>query len=428
MKTRFMVLGLLAALCLAGAGHFTSASGQTPTPTSSPEPSPTPTSGPLGSISGRVYVDVNNDGTFGGPDVPLSFPLDLFLVDITGPVIATGGSSANGAYEFADLPPGNYFLFVNLPIVACAVPVFRFDWVGEPPGQFSCGNPQLSTPSRTVNLGAGQSLTNIDFPQVPASNEIAARIWLNAAPLSPQHSVRVTAGGNPCWSTAVTTGQTLANVPVSRYSARLEPLDDPRCHNGNLDLQIDSQSLGISKPWDEFWRESLLPLPARPLGWQYDPAIPPFLGISGQAIEAGTVTPQNVSRHEGALLRDGTEIQAFVGATLCGTTLTKTLTGPAGLFGGNLFGLVVPPASVKSGCGTPGATVSFCVGDFKAQQPASGPFSYFQSPEAKPVQWAAPALADITLEPTNEPCLPADPRAPDPKLPISLPLTGGPPE
>ena len=108
MKTRFIVLGLAAVLCLAGAETFQAASGQTPTPTGSPEASPTPTSGPLGSISGRVYMDVNGDGVFGGPDVPLEFPLSLFRRDEIGPQppFLGQGSAGDGTYRFTDCLPG----------------------------------------------------------------------------------------------------------------------------------------------------------------------------------------------------------------------------------------------------------------------------------------------------------------------------------
>jgi hypothetical protein len=429
MKRKLAAMGLAVAVLLSGSLQLgiDPASSQTPTPTSAP--------GPTGSISGRVYVDVDANSSFGGPDVALALPLDLFFIDVSGPPIAAGGPSSDGAYEFQDLPPGNYRLHINVPIIACAQPIGipPFDWVGEVTRLFLCGNPQFSTPQRDIVLGAGETLANVDFPQLPTSYEISARVWLNAALLTAQNSVIVTAGGNPCWTAQVNTGQTLAGVTVSRYSARLEPLNDLRCQSGNLDITIDGRAVGLTKPWDQFWMESLIPYGTRPLAFQQDVAIPGFLGISGQVAEAGTVTPQNVAQHQGILVPDGTTVSAFVGNTACGEARTKALTTapsqahPNGEFGGNLFGLVVTPANVKTACGAPGALVTFCVGDFKARQPAAGPFSYFQSPEAKPVQWAAPALADVTLEPTMEACLATDaPPGPAPeRLPTSLPSTGG---
>jgi hypothetical protein len=429
MKRRFTAAGLAVAALIAASLQLgiNPANGQTPTPTS----------GPLGSISGRFYVDVDPNNSFGGPDVPLGLPaasLELFSLDVGGPPLAATSSSSDGTYSFDGLPAGQYRVSINIPIVACAVPfVPPFDWVGEPSRLFLCGNPQFSTPQRDIVLGAGETLANVDLPQLPTSYEISARIWLNAAPLTAQNSVMVTAGGNPCWNAQVNTGPTLAGVTVSHYSARLDPLTDPSCQSGNLDITIDSRAVGLAKPWEEFWKESLFPFGARPLSLQLDVAIPGFLGISGQVAEAGTVTPENVAEHQGALLADGTRVTAFVGNTACGEARTKALRSaptqaqPNGEFGGNLFGLIVPPAGVKTGCGTAGAEVTFCIGDFRARQPAAGPFSYFQSPESKPVQWAAPALADITLEPTTEPCLAvaATPGLAPEQPPASLPATGG---
>jgi hypothetical protein len=427
VKTRFIVLGLAAALCLAGAQAFQSASGQTPTPTDSPAPSPTP--GPLGSISGRVYVDVNANGAFDGPDAPLVFPLEIFSMDVGGTRLAFINSSSDGTYQFPNLPPGNYFLTINLPIPACVAPIQPFSWVGDTVHGVGCPFVELTTRDSVVALGSGENATGIDFPEIPRSYDVAARIWADGKPLSPQDRVIVTVGGRPCWNAQINPSVTAAGVPVSYYFASLRPSGDPTCQGGDLDITINGRSAGATTPWNSFWRDSLFSLGARPLNQSSDAFFtsldleaPPFLGVTGQVAQAGTVTPQNVPQHQGALVGDGTEVRAFVGTTLCGTAATKALTGSQGQFGGNLFGLIVPPSTVKPGCGTPGASVLFCVGDFKARQPAAGPFSHFLSPEAKPVQWSAPAFADITLEPTSEPCLAADSR-----LPISLPETGGPP-
>ena len=246
---------------------------------------------------------------------------------------------------------------------------------------------------------------------MPPSYDVTARIWLNASPVSTaNNSVAITAGGRECWTAQINRTLTTAGIPVSFYNASLLPSSNPACEGGDLDITIDGRPAGATSQWSRFWRDSLFSPAARPLNQSSDAflssvdlEVPPFLGISGQAVEAGTVTPETVSTRQ--LVPDGTEVRAFVGTTACGSTKTKTLTTSTGGFGGNIFGLIVPPASVKPGCGTPGAAVSFCVGEFKARQPAAGPWSSVQSPEAKPVQWAAPALADITPEPTAEPCV-----------------------
>jgi hypothetical protein len=103
-------------VCIVGAYQtgLYPASGQTPTPTS----------GALGSISGRVYVDVDANGSFGGPDAPLVFPIDLFNLDVGG-LPATTNSSIDGSYQFSDLPAGNYQLSINLPVFPVPSPSNR---------------------------------------------------------------------------------------------------------------------------------------------------------------------------------------------------------------------------------------------------------------------------------------------------------------
>ncbi len=206
MKRRLTVMLLAVSVCIVGAyqSGLYPASGQTPTPTST---------GPLGSIPGRVYVDVDANGAFGGPGVPLGFPIDLFNLDVGGLPVATANSASDGSYQFADLPAGNYNLAINLAIIACALPagIPPFDWVGEITRLFLCGNPQFSTGQRDVVLGEGEALTDLDLPQLPTSYDISARVWLNATPLAAQIRVAVTAGGNACWNTQANTGPTLAD-------------------------------------------------------------------------------------------------------------------------------------------------------------------------------------------------------------------------
>jgi|SRR5438309_1408301 len=68
MKRRIAAMLLAVTTCLVGVYQtgLYPASGQSPTPSSSP--------GPLGSISGRVYVDVDANGSFGGPMFHSGFP------------------------------------------------------------------------------------------------------------------------------------------------------------------------------------------------------------------------------------------------------------------------------------------------------------------------------------------------------------------
>jgi hypothetical protein len=426
MKRRLTVVLLAVVVCMVGAyqSGIYPASGQTHTPTSTTEQ--------LGSISGQVFVDVNNDGTFGGPDVPLQFPLNLFGVDANGapqPPFDSQSSASDGSYHFDGLPSGKYQIWILIPIAAgCPAPNSPFTWVGDTFSGLSCASIQLSTPSREIVVSAGENVTGVDLPEIPRSYDVTARVWLDGQALSGPTPVIVTVSGHPCWSAQIAPVITFAEIIISYYNATLSPFEDPACQHGDLDMTINGRSAGATTQWDRFWRDSLFSSGARPLNQSSDAflqsadlALPPFLGIWGQVVEAGTVTPENPAARR-LLVEDGTEIKAFVGATLCGSSPTKTLTGSQGQFAGNLFSLIVPPTSVKAGCGTSGAAVTFCVGDLKARQPAAGPFSSPQS-AAQPLSWAAPALADITLEPTTERCVATEP----PPLPVSLPQTGGPP-
>jgi hypothetical protein len=65
----------------------------------------------------------NGNGLFDPPYAPLEFPLDLFLLDVSGPPFTSLKSSGDGTYVFHNLPPGNYALMINLPISSCAVPI-----------------------------------------------------------------------------------------------------------------------------------------------------------------------------------------------------------------------------------------------------------------------------------------------------------------
>src|SRR5438132_5656883 len=430
MKRRIAAMLLAVTPCLVG-GYQTGlypASAQSHTPSSSP--------GPLGSISGRVFVDVDANGSFGGPDVPLRFPLQLFGVNggVPQPPFVGQNSADDGTYQFTDLAPGNYQIAIEVAVAAgCVAPAAPFTWVGDTFTGISWPTVHLTTPLREISVAAGENATGIDFPEVPPSYDVTARVWADGRPLSGPDTVLITVGGHTCWNAQVAPVLTLAEIIVSYYRATLSPFNDPACQRGDLDILINGRSAGATTNWDAFWAQSLFSLGPRPLNQPADTfpylrsvdlAVPSFLSIAGQVTEAGTVTPENPSARR-VLVRDGTEIRAFVGATLCGVTVTKTLTGSGGQFGGNAFGLIVPASSVKAGCGTSGAQVTFCVGDSKARQPAAGPFSNFPSPETKPVVWSAPALTDVTLEPTDEPCLAEEAT---PEFPVSLPQTGGPPQ
>jgi hypothetical protein len=364
---------------------------------------------------------------FDGPDTGTVFPLNLVLIDVGGPPFAMGNSAEDGTYRFEGLPAGNYHLFITVGSGACAASIRPFTWVGDTFGETFCGTVHLTTSLIVFALDSGEDATGVDFPQIPSSYDVTARIWRDAQPLPKASRVTITVDGTECWPAKVDESTTAGGATVSFYKATLTPSPDPRCHAGDLDLTADGMPALAPTDWNRFWRYSLSFVQPVPLNLSAD--VPPFfkstdltdepfLGLSGQVVEPGSVTPENVSRREGTLVRDSREVTALVGSTICGTARTKALTTASGEFGGNLFGLVVPPASVQPGCGTPGSLVSFCIDDFKARQPAAGPFVSVVSPEASPVLWDAPSQQEVTLEPTSELC-------PVALAPRALPDTGG---
>ena len=66
---------------------------------------------PLGSISGSVYEDTNNDNA---PDVPIGGVL-ITLTNSSGAVIATTLTDTSGFYVFIDLPAGQYIVKETTP-------------------------------------------------------------------------------------------------------------------------------------------------------------------------------------------------------------------------------------------------------------------------------------------------------------------------
>ncbi len=76
-----------------------------------------------GTIGGRVFVDLNNDGTMndgtgGTPkEVPLS-GVTVQLQDPTGRIVATTVTAADGTYQFLNVAPGNYRIVELQPTTA----------------------------------------------------------------------------------------------------------------------------------------------------------------------------------------------------------------------------------------------------------------------------------------------------------------------
>lgn len=375
----------------------------TATPTATPSPTPTATPAPTGSISGRVYIDVDANGEFDGPDVGWAgAPMSL-----EGPPHGWTSVSDSGEYIFTALPEGTYTIYAaNFPIPLGCEALPPFNWIGGAQDLSSCpSGPALTTRSRTVELAEGEHLTGIDFPQVPPTS-VSGRVWLDGQPATKGSEMLITVGGASCWTTTLQREVTPAGITIANFASDLDSIDAPQCQNSDLGAQIDGRELGISIPWDEFWIDQLWPDRRGSLDRRSqrtkDLLAPPFAGLSGQIIEPESI---NSSAPGGELVEDGTSVRAIIGDIVCGEAMTKTLEAE---FGGamNLFGLIVLPAEIEPGCGEEGARITFCAGSFKAEETMIHDL-YLRPPgrlATEPLSWRAGELQSVSLERTDEPC------------------------
>ena len=124
---------------------------------------------PLGSISGSVYSDPNNDGTFNTADG--DSPIEGVEVILTGTDLSGNTynlittTDANGDYIFPDLPAGNYTVTETQPT--------GFDDGIDTPGTLavSAGNDSFD-----VTLGSGDNSIDNDFYEIPDSS-IAGTVY-----------------------------------------------------------------------------------------------------------------------------------------------------------------------------------------------------------------------------------------------------------
>lgn len=370
----------------------------TPTVTATPTPTPSPTPAPSGSISGRVYVDVNANGTYDGPDAPWSS--GFLSVTVTPPAHSRISSYQDGQYTIEGLPAGTYKVGLNFAIPPNCVGLPPFNWVGADQDQAACRRlPQLSVWSRTVKLAAGQELSGIDFPEIPRTT-IGGRVWVDGRAASAGASLAVTVGDTPCWQGTITQNVTPAGITVAAFTADLQPISSPKCQHGDLALRIDGRVIDVGVPWNDFWVRQLWPDRPRSLGDRIDFMTPPFMGLAGWVLQPDSTS----TAFDGAqLVEDESVVRAIIGNTVCGEAETRTLESDAGLFlwkSMNLFGLIVSPAELQAGCGEEGAPVTLCVDGLEAQDAEAS------SDAQEPITWTAGEIirGDVLLEPTDRPC------------------------
>ncbi len=117
------------------------------------------------SLSGYVYLDANNDGTFQGTESPIS-GVTVTLTgtdDLGNPVSASTTTNSVGYYEFTGLRPGTYTITETQP----SAYLDGKDTQGTP-GNGTTTNDQFST----ISLVAGVNGVNNNFGELPKSPKI----------------------------------------------------------------------------------------------------------------------------------------------------------------------------------------------------------------------------------------------------------------
>jgi len=132
-----------------------------------------------GSLSGTVFLDVNNDGTQQAPaDTGLpGVTLTLTGTDDTGaPVTRTVTTGADGRYTFADLRPGTYV--VTQP----TQPAGTSNGITTPGSAGGTATPPATAPSAITGivLAAGGASAGNNFGEIPANSALEGRVWLDA--------------------------------------------------------------------------------------------------------------------------------------------------------------------------------------------------------------------------------------------------------
>ncbi len=112
-------------------------------------------------ISGKVYLDANNDGTIGVAEKSLA-GITIELLDTTGAVVATTSSLADGTYTFQGLNPGVYTVHEIQPAV-------YLDGIDTPGTGTGTSATTTVNDKIAVTLGSGVQSTANNFGERPGA-------------------------------------------------------------------------------------------------------------------------------------------------------------------------------------------------------------------------------------------------------------------
>ncbi|HZN34324.1 MAG TPA: SdrD B-like domain-containing protein [Pirellulaceae bacterium] len=124
-----------------------------------------------GSLSGRVWVDPNENDVFDAGDSPLA-GVTIQLVNQSGQAVGTTTTDAQGQYEFTDLAPGVYAVRELQP--------GGYLQGGQRAGSGG-GNDSATDLISQITVGSGDHFVNYDFWELQ-SVSIAGHVWADTIP------------------------------------------------------------------------------------------------------------------------------------------------------------------------------------------------------------------------------------------------------
>ncbi len=113
-----------------------------------------------GSISGKVWADLDEDSVKDGGEPPLAGVI-IELLDENGRVISSTTTDENGRYQFNNLPPGNYQIRQTQP-------AGYFQGGTLPPS--GNGSSVKQDLIQNIQLTSGQNVTDADFCEIPPAS------------------------------------------------------------------------------------------------------------------------------------------------------------------------------------------------------------------------------------------------------------------
>ena len=147
----------------------------------------------LSSISGKVFLDINNNGVQNGADTNIA-GVTIELLDSTNTVIATTTTDASGNYSFTGLVPSTYS--VRQPVQPTGTSN-GITSAGSVPNGGTAGTASAvtTTPSQisTIVLPPNTASTGNNFAEIPNGRSLSGRVFLdydnNGALNGPDHGI-----------------------------------------------------------------------------------------------------------------------------------------------------------------------------------------------------------------------------------------------